>query len=49
MDELRLNSEENEKEMKHVFHEAKFVVEAIMKLMPRFSIHSTCKYKTCFK
>ena len=34
MDEFRLMLWESEKEMKQVFHEAKFAMEAVMKLMP---------------
>ena len=34
MDEFRLILRKLEKDMKQVFHEAKFVMEAVMKLMP---------------
>ena len=34
MDELRLILKKTEKEMKNLCHEAKFVMEAMMKLMP---------------
>ena len=34
MDEFRLTLRKSEKEMKQVFHEAKFAMEAVMKLMP---------------
>ena len=34
MDEFRLILRKSEKEMKQVFHEAKFAMEAVIKLMP---------------
>ena len=34
MDEFRLILRKLEKDMKQVFHEAKFAMEAVMKLMP---------------
>ena len=34
MDELRLILKKTEKEMKNLYHEAKFAMEAMMKLMP---------------
>ena len=34
MDEFRLILRKSEKEMKLVFHEGKFAMEAVMKLMP---------------
>ena len=34
MDELRLILKKTEKEMKNLCHEAKFAMEAMMKLMP---------------
>ena len=34
MDEFRLILQKLEKEMKQVFHEAKFAMKAVMKLMP---------------
>ena len=34
MDEFRLILKKSEKEMKLVFHEANFAIEAVMKLMP---------------
>ena len=34
MDELRLILKKTEKEMNHICHEAKFAMEAMMKLMP---------------
>ena len=37
MDEFRLILRKLEKEMKQVFHEAKFAMEAVMKLMPDVS------------
>ena len=34
MDEMRLILKKTEKEMKNLYHEAKFVMEVMMKLMP---------------
>ena len=39
MDEFRLILRKSEKDMKQVFYEAKFAMEAVMKLMPDDSNH----------
>ena len=53
MDELRLILKKTEKEMECICHEAKFPIEAMMKLMPNsaFTQHVSIKHilkENCF-
>ena len=46
MDEFRSILRKSEKEMKQVFHEAKFAMEAVMKLMPDASFSQSVSQST---
>ena len=49
MDELSLILMKTEKEMKHVCHEAKFAMEALMKLVPNSAFTQRVSIKCILK